>query len=275
MNLQTNISILIAAVLFVITSLVVYMIWRVLTRKQHKEEPDSAKKTESEPLKKGKWGIDKDSYCYPSINDVMGFEFVRVIKVNDDLTQKEQNADPLPDWGTSKGSIGMTTTSTRSSSQETGDDEPFPETNYMQETRKKRQPEMQEDGGDTQQEDDNILHDITQEDLLEAQTTMEWPRNNDNFSTDEEFINIIDQNQEFIEPPILDDDQQRLAREIRSFNNMLGETEKEDFSETIESLLDDENYSEQTEPEEGDSTNETVDFEQDNGYIEENDIPEI
>lgn len=274
MLLEANINAVIAIVLFIFTSLVMYMIWRVLTRKRRKEKPSQPGKTETEPAKKGKWGVDKDSYCYPTINDVMGFEFVRVIKVPDELTQKEQSAGSPLDWGTSRGSIGMTTTSTRSSSQETGDDEPFPETNYMPGSVNKPNPVRTEGGAAEFDDDDNILHDITQEDLLEAQTTQEWPRNNDNFNDDQEFISIIDQNQDIIEPPT-DDEQHRIAREIKTFNDMLGETEKEDFSETIENLLSDENYSEETEPEDVESPDETVDFEQDNGYIEENDIPEI
>ena len=56
----------------------------LMGRRKDKEDGDTGGKTPG----KGEWGVPRDSYCYPEINDVMGFDFVKVVRVDDALTGK-------------------------------------------------------------------------------------------------------------------------------------------------------------------------------------------
>lgn len=82
---------LIAVTLAVITITVGVIVSHYLRLKikERKKIRDGQKdKPETKPDHKtggkpGDWGYDKDAYCYPSINDVMGYEFVKVVRIGE------------------------------------------------------------------------------------------------------------------------------------------------------------------------------------------------
>lgn len=87
-------SVLIATVMFIITMLFFVAFLRLAARRRHnrpKGSPgaqEAEEKPENEPEKVGRWGVPKGSYCYPGINDTMGYEFVKVVPVDEDIRPK-------------------------------------------------------------------------------------------------------------------------------------------------------------------------------------------
>ena len=92
-------ELIIAVLLSLVTLLAVYAIWyvargRYLKEKRAREraakQPDGHHHEEERPRdgKGMRWGVRKDSYSYPSINDVMGYEFVHVVDIPDSIRPK-------------------------------------------------------------------------------------------------------------------------------------------------------------------------------------------
>ncbi len=86
-------AIVIAFVLFLLTFSLGYVLLRARrsaaaarrgkTLKEKKENEGNTQKEKPRPA--GRWGVCKDSYCYPKINDMMDYEFVKVVQVDEKL----------------------------------------------------------------------------------------------------------------------------------------------------------------------------------------------
>lgn len=103
-------NIIIAAVLFLVSSAGAYVIWYIVRGRRKKlgraaGTPAPGGREEEKPDAK-----DKPSrpYCYPKINDVMGFEFVTVVKVPDELLADK--AEVKKSW-TDTPAVGLTAVS--------------------------------------------------------------------------------------------------------------------------------------------------------------------
>lgn len=78
-----------------------YVIWYTVRGRRGKASRGGDKNNSAKEENGGKklpWGVPKDAYCYPAINDVMGYEFIHVVKVGDELkednrTEKEKTED--------------------------------------------------------------------------------------------------------------------------------------------------------------------------------------
>lgn len=101
-----------------VTVLTGYACWRVLSGRAIRNHGDTLTSGKTEPEKnmeapesKERWGVGEKSYCYPDMNDVMGYEFITVVRIPDSLradgASADEVADPRPTgWGESSG-VGL------------------------------------------------------------------------------------------------------------------------------------------------------------------------
>lgn len=83
-----SLNIIIAAALFLLTSLMGYIIWYILFGIKKKEKKGGESPKEAKAPKESTYEsktIPRSSYCYPKMNDVMGYDFVDVVKVPEEL----------------------------------------------------------------------------------------------------------------------------------------------------------------------------------------------
>lgn len=77
----------IALALNVLTLAGGYALWYLLRGRRRKRRDGAGEAPDERKASHGGWGgYGKDSYCYPKINDMMGFEFVKVVRVPEELT---------------------------------------------------------------------------------------------------------------------------------------------------------------------------------------------
>lgn len=110
-------NVLIAAFLFLLTVFGLYLIWYIargkhVAEKKAQESREKEKQGKARPKARKTASVaGRDSYCYPKINDIMGYEFVKVVNVPADLVGPVNNEpEPAPKektWGDTAG-IGMT-----------------------------------------------------------------------------------------------------------------------------------------------------------------------
>lgn len=92
----------------------IYFIWYTIRGRHVKEkrrrQKAAADGAAAKPRKKGRWGVPEGSYCYPAINDVMGFEFVKVVASPDFSKPAAPAGETETSWANSTG-IGTSTVS--------------------------------------------------------------------------------------------------------------------------------------------------------------------
>lgn len=268
MPAENGINILLAGLLFLGSSLIVYMTWYMIQRR-NKETPNTkGKEAQQEKRHKGeKWGVEKDAYCYPKINDIMGFEFVKVVKVDSEKTDPEPQPEPRPNWEESKGIGGLTAVSSNEMNQEREEDEPYPDPTAQRYTRPQRQQPQQENTENVEEEDITQLNDVREEDLLEGNNFEEWPdHDNNSLPSDEEFGQILNNSEGIIEPPEMNSEQITTAKEIEDLQRYVNDSEQTDYGPQVDNLMSDDDILE------GD-----VDFAEDTDQypVSEEDLPDI
>ena len=128
-----------AAVLVVITLVLAYVLWYIVRGRYVRQRKQAVKamargnapKREESRRDDGDWKKHKGSYCYPSINEVMGYEFVKVVNVTEaqPIIPSGNPVMPAPikeeqkSWGNSEGT-GFTTQSNNSVSTISSDGDP-------------------------------------------------------------------------------------------------------------------------------------------------------
>jgi Cobalamin biosynthesis protein CobT (nicotinate-mononucleotide:5, 6-dimethylbenzimidazole phosphoribosyltransferase) len=95
-----------------------YAVWYVLRgrhrklarRKAAEERADAADGRPAEPRREGRWGVGRDSYCYPKINDAMGYEFIKIVHVDPGLleTAEPKKEQEVKEGTTVKGNTRTT-----------------------------------------------------------------------------------------------------------------------------------------------------------------------
>ena len=125
-------NLILAILLFLLTTLILYAVWYIVRGRSIKERAakDGDRRKEESQEGKGKdyaEKISKDSYCYPTINEMMGYEFVSVINVPDELVDdiKEDTLAPS-DWEQSHG-VGLTAVPGLEGPKAQENDDPYPE----------------------------------------------------------------------------------------------------------------------------------------------------
>lgn len=249
--MTNGINIVSSVLLFLLTTLLLYVFWYIVygrknrRRKEQQKEAGTKEQQGEKPSKsKNKWGVDKDAYCYPKINDVMGFEFVRVIKIDDDKNETPTTDEPQrPSWEDSQGIGGLTAVSTTETKQEQEEDEPYPETEKPQKAkpRKKDNSKQEEQQQDVDEGDITQVEGVTEEQLFFVNSFGPWPNHDtDNLPSDEELNQLLDQNQKMIESPEMSLDQKTTANEIEALRRSFNETEEKSYGTEVDDLLNDE-----------------------------------
>ena len=264
-----GIHILAAVLLFLFSSVFMYIFWYIIFgRKQRKKGESSHEepKHDNETTQKGKWGVDKNAYCYPKINDVMGFEFVKVIKVNQETASSEKKPEAQPTWEGSRGIGGLTAVSSTEARQEREEDEPYPETDTGRRPAKARRQHAEDN--DSPDESDITQIPFTEEEMNALSFfSSEWPSRGeyDSIPDDDAMDYLLDKNSDMVEKPDMNQEQLKTAKEIEELQRIYHETEKRDYGQQIDDLLDDDI---------GEAGDEDVDFENDHGQIEADDMPD-
>lgn len=221
---------LVAIILFLLSLLGVYAIWRIIKRGKGKpvktingnEEEQNAEKERKRG--KEKWGVEKDAYCYPSINDVMGFEFVKVIKVTDESLVGEKALAAPGKNDTIVPVAKLAAVSNKTVNEEQNEDMELPENEHYspmpvvgkrfqnQEDSYESEPEQVEEGFEESG--------ATEEEIAAFNNVIwePWPENNDDDMTDEQWERHIRDNANQIEQ-VPDDfqDPEEVSRAIESY----------------------------------------------------------
>lgn len=85
-------NVILAVTLSMITFIIAYIIWYLVRKKA--KATDSIEETEKTEVKEDH-SKDKKSYCYPWINDMMGFEFISVVRVPEELTRSVEKTSEM------------------------------------------------------------------------------------------------------------------------------------------------------------------------------------
>ncbi len=248
-------SFLIALLLFAITSLGLYAIWYIVRGKhvadkkaQEKREKETKARTKKKEPRREE-GIGKDSYCYPKINDVMGYELVKVVNVPKALTFEGVSEEPKPKektWGDTPG-IGMSKHSVsavnddeirRMQMQAEGNDSsniPFEDRRPAPVEKPENKPvpiqteteaatdEPVSDGHDTTDDAINIndLEDIQGMGVGDGWNTIHDDSDyEEHFGQDELVDNIINNNADRIDEPVYNEDAAWMQREMEAQQRM-------------------------------------------------------
>lgn len=258
-------NLIIAIILFLFTALSLYVIFLMARRGRRKgmaapagdqsaeimEEGDEGKKEKSS--KRQKWGVDKDAYCYPDINDVMGFEFVKVVNVPEGLLGIQKAAEaaetepPKKEWSQSQGVSGLKIVTTGQNDHVPDEDTPYPD----QQMPVRNQPVQTQQPNETEtteatDADVSEVEGYSEQDLESMQSMQgrwgEWPRDDErdlDLYTEEQLSELVTNNEERIEQPRHDEEQDRVANEIKSINDAMIQSEHENFEDDINDLIGD------------------------------------
>ena len=128
-----------AAVLVAVTLVLAYVLWYIVRGRYVRQRKQALRamaqgntpKREEPRKDDGDWKKHKGSYCYPSINEVMGYEFVKVVNVTEaePIVPSGNPVMPAPvkeeqkTWGNSEGT-GFTTQSNNAVSTISSDGDP-------------------------------------------------------------------------------------------------------------------------------------------------------
>ena len=222
------VNIIPAALLFILVSIIVYITWYILYGRARKErkalENAAGKKKDKEPAYADET-YGKDSYCYPKINDVMGYEFVSVVRVPEELL-KDDEPEEEESWEKST-SLGLTAVKPEDENEESEDERYYPDdeeieglipnANTVPTFNKKKE---EEEPGQKKDEDDEEAYSDTIGSLtfeeLEQLNNMDWDdRDYDPQYTEEEVETIIRNNPDRINEPTEKEKEEaaKIARE--------------------------------------------------------------
>lgn len=298
---------IIAALLAILTGPpAAYTLWyllrgRYLKSKQKDRKSPAGKEGAAEPGTEGeedadasansRWGVKRDAYCYPKINDVMGFEFVGVIKVDDRIAGRvRETADGAgenkPAWGESQG-IGTSLVKTRATTEQDAPDEDDFD-GYAEENERHAvptppaddlNPAVTDDEDDERDRDSYITPEVLK-DLTEMSRFGGWTHSEEDFEiSDDDYAKILADGMDrgLVDSESAEDEQaledgrqtSELARIEQLFMDASDQTENDDFAERL--MNDDEG-----EPSDGGHEDRQEDYDEGtDSLIEDIDIPEI
>lgn len=234
------INLFVAFILMLLTIIAGYIAWYNLWGSYRKKKRLLDAKTDKKETYSPK--MDRKSYCYPTINDVMGYEFVSVVRVPDELTTgKHAGKDEISSTGTPTRPAGLEGISGEERHDE---DEP----NLPDERGQKSPLQAERKGkGETEDEYDVVESDVKIDPYeLEQLNKMNEPwanRDYDDEFTEQMMDVILENNKDLIDNEgALDADSLRIAKEqevLRSISVMEDFMENTDTSEAARSLMED------------------------------------
>ena len=201
----------------------IYFIWYTIRGRHVKEkrrrQKAAADSAAAKPRKKGRWGVPEGSYCYPAINDVMGFEFVKVVASPDFSKPAAPAGETETSWANSTG-IGTSTVSQSNVSNVSAvaDDDTGNHEND-QDSEADNTSETQSGTNETQNQDPNLDESIEDSaanfDLINKLGNWnELPQQfDDDFPSEEESKAIGDANPECIDNKYTEEQAQRIQEE--------------------------------------------------------------
>ena len=231
-------NLFLAIFLFSLTTAAGYVVWYVIRGQRDREmrkrrglkPDDEAQEPSKKAKKKLKWGLEKDAYCYPDINDVMGYEFVSVIKVPGELTKNQKAAtkqeEKRPTWETARGIGGLMTVS-YSDRQDKGNPDLPDHTGPTISRMTAPEPGPQENT-DVETPGEKIIvvqNDIFEEDIDRLMNGVpadfdEWPAEDSaQYSSEEQINAILESNKGSIDES-LDPDTMKTAEELEYVKNI-------------------------------------------------------
>lgn len=242
--------------LLILTVFSLYAYWRFIklhrSKKGEKTDVDTEDK-EKEHKRKQKWGVEKDAYCYPKINDVMGFEFVKVVKVKNASTadKPQNNAEPERRPFSETPAEGKLRTISYGQRRDwTDEDQPYPEEDryrpmQIAENRPRLRPIKT---GETQPDEADItnMEEFDENELLLAQNSFagqDWPnRDFDSCPSEEEWNMLLNENEDLIEEPDATAEAQKTSENIKIINqeteNIINEMLKKDFVDEAYAIME-------------------------------------
>lgn len=250
-------KILSAFLLFALTSVGLYVIWYV-GRGRHTAEKKAQEKREKEKAahstkkqEKALGGAARGSYCYPKINDIMGYDFVKVVNVPDELTREIVAIESKPKdktWGETPG-IGMTRRSVsavndeelrRIQMQSEGNDSsnvPFEEKRPAAKPKEipiegTTENAPKAEGEEGMELDTVDLESMNPDDIEDFQSGggFTWVRNDEDMIGEDDDQNvdiIIDNNADRVDEPVINKESEMTIRELEA------EKEAEEMSKRI------------------------------------------
>lgn len=276
-------NIIIAIVLFLMTSLTGYILWYIVrghskreTVNESKNGQDKGKTNKKEPGTDNNGKISKDAYCYPKINDVMGYEFVTVVNIPPELTQdKPKTTQKVEDWSSSSG-IGLQAVSGQEGINDDGNEAPMisdDDSRYGKNSRPEKVFENVRTKTDEQENEYEVVEEseISSEEIqmLDNMNTDWVNREYDDPNVEDDYLNaIIDNNPEMFEQPVNDEETNRISLETKALQKMQA------FEESLANNSGDIGMDILEQLGEMDNFDEGPDTGQD-GTIDEDDIPEI
>ena len=254
----------VAIILFLMTVFAMYAILRLARRSRrapkttpsHTGEKEPEQQQQPEKKKKEKWGVEKDAYCYPSINDVMGYEFVKVIKTGETAqTIEDQPAEtePKKTWEESQGIGGLRTVSSTDATSESEEDVFYPDPMDAPRPRpripnivepEEKEPTEQEtphtdNPEDYYDEDVTEISGVTQEDLELASEIFKDSIPYIDDMPDEQIDQLIEENPQMIEEPVVDEEKAEMAKTVRNLAEAYFQSEKESLVDEVKQLMED------------------------------------
>lgn len=264
--------IIIAAVLFLVTVSICYIIWyavrgRYAIERRRRQAEALRREAEREDRQQGRWGVDKHSYCYPKINDTMGYEFITVEKIPVELRPDIRERDKEPEetslsdswnYAASMGFTNVTTArataaSTDPSATTEEEDTSYPQRDERDPVRhgsinlaaKAEEPRREEDGPDNPQEenDDDTNGSVNPQDIEDLRNMKEWfnkdSDNPDNLPGNEELLAILEANPEVVDKNEPDrEEARRIIQDKEDLENDVQAFEKAAMDASDKSLND-------------------------------------
>lgn len=211
-------NIAISFILFLLTSLIIYSIWYIIRGHSRKGNANASQEQIKEnPIDaKGK-GIPKDSYCYPKINEVMGYDFISVVQVAQELLE-DTPPEEQKKWDETEG-IGGLKTLTKEDSKIINEDEPWLDDDQESKaTSRKNQQKPNDDTPENSIEDEyeTVEASVKPDELEEISrlSGIEWGNRNYEDELPDDYINAtIDNNPDMIESGEPSEKDLRIARE--------------------------------------------------------------
>lgn len=269
-------NIIFAVILATVTLAVAYVTWyvvygRSLKIRKMNAESEEGEETQGRKPAKGDGKYDRKSYCYPSINDDMGYEFVTVQKIPDFLLKKEKvkAEEETPSWDETSGT-GLSAVSSRGNDndeedgyygieEETGEGNKLPDKPQRENGRNDSYSDDDDDGmdehiGDSELEKHDEIVTVLNINADELEQISNWDWGNDEQDeeiSDEQLSSIVANNPGQVEFSGTDNENARLILEQKQM--------MEDFD--MERFLMDKDVNDEVDKEQEDILNGIDDYE--------------
>lgn len=256
--------IIIASALFLASAFILYFTWyavrgRYVIERRRRQRAEKQRKENAENNPDNlRWGVDKHSYCYPKINDTMGYEFITVVKIPEELRSEPNNCteverSPSDSWayaasqgfmnvGTARATTSTSDQSSKISEEETSYPQPDERDPYRIGSINRRRTEQKPFREKNDEDENNADTSINPQDLEDLRYLKEWfNKDVDNLPSDETLFEILEGHPEAMDPDEPDRDEARriimekeeLERNVMAFHEAAMEASDDSLDDTF------------------------------------------